>query len=404
MIIQHYNIVLLILGLAFLAASVLPRLLKSTPVSLPMIYVSVGLLLPVLLPDSPRIDPLLNGNLAERLSELAVIISLMGVGLKLDRLPGWHSWRSTWRLLAVTMPLCIVALTAGGIYFLGLPLAAAVLLGAVIAPTDPVLASGVQVGPPGEGDENEVRFALTSEAGLNDGLAFPFVNLAIILAASGLAQEGLWHWFTFDLIWKITAGIVVGAIIGHLCAVLIFRFAATDPVTDGFVAIALTLVVYGITELAKGYGFIGVFVAAVMFRRFERNHDYHKTLHSFSEQMEQLFLAALLILFGLSISHGLFSVLTWPGIILGLVLLLVIRPVTGLLGLLGSGIKFKSRIKIGWFGIRGIGTFYYLAHGLNRMNLSETQARTIWAVSGFIILASILLHGITASYIMKRKP
>lgn len=399
---SNYDLAVLVLGSAFLAAAILPRLLKNTPLSLPMIYVAVGMLLPFLWVDSPRADPLEYGVITERLTELAVIISLMGAGLKLDRVVGWRSWQSTWRLLAVTMPLCIIALTLGGVWLLGLPLAAAVLLGAVIAPTDPVLAADVQVGPPGEGGEDEARFALTSEAGLNDGLAFPFVNLAVVLAATGLARSGLTEWLAIDVVWKIVAGVILGALIGHVVAVLVFRLCEPTPVADGFVAIALTLVAYGGTELIHGYGFIGVFAAALMFRRYERSHEYHKSLHDFSEQSERLLMAALLILFGAAISHGLLGSLTWPAALLGLAFLLFVRPAAGMLGLMGMTTPFAHRAAIAFFGIRGIGTFYYLSHGLNYADIGEAQARVIWSVAGFIVLASVILHGATAPYVMSR--
>lgn len=403
---SHYDLIILILGLAFLAGAALPGLLLDRiPISLPMVYVAVGMLLPWLWSDAPRADAIQHGVLVERLAELAVIISLMSAGLKLDRRLGWRTWRSTWGLLALTMPLSIAALAAGGYWIVGLPLAAAVLLGAVIAPTDPVLASSVQVGPPGKGDEDEARFALTSEAGLNDGLAFPFVNLAIVLAATGLAPEGLVRWLGVDVIWKILAGVLIGATIGHLVAVLVFRLGKPNAVSDGFVAVALTLVAYGATELVYGYGFIGVFIAALMFRRYEGDHVFHRALHDFSEQIELLFMAVLLILFGASITHGLFEPLTaglvGPALILGLGFLLLVRPAVGMLGLIGTDAPKSHQAVIAVFGIRGIGTFYYLAHGLNHANIEEGYARMVWAVAGVIVLASIILHGTTATYVMR---
>jgi sodium/hydrogen antiporter len=397
-----YDLVVLVLGVAFLAAAALPRLLDKTAISLPMVYVAVGAALPLLWANAPRVDPIVHSVVAERLTELAVIISLMSAGLKLDRPLGWKSWRSTWRLLAITMPLCIIALTVGGVWLLGLPLAAAVLLGAVLAPTDPVLAASVQVGPPGEGGEDEARFALTSEAGLNDGLAFPFVNLAVVLAATGLARHGLMEWFAVDVVWKILAGVVVGVVVGHLVAVLVFRYSRPAPVADGFVAIALTLTAYGGAELAHGYGFIGVFAAALMFRRYEQNHAYLKALHDFSEQAETLLMAVLLILLGAAVTHGLLDALSWPAVFLGLAFLLLVRPLAGMLGLIGVEAPRSHRAFIAFYGIRGIGTFYYLAHGLNYADISEPDARLIWAVAGFIVLASIVLHGATASYVMGR--
>ena len=399
---MSYDIVVIILGLAFLAAAALPRLMDDTPISLPIVYVAVGAVLPLVWSDAPDVDPIRFGFATERLAELAVIISLMSAGLKIDRPIGLYRWGSAWRLLAITMPLSIAALTLGGAWLLGLPLAAAVLLGAVLAPTDPVLASSVQVGRPGGGEEDEARFALTSEAGLNDGLAFPFVNLAIVLALAGVSSEALTRWLLLDVIWKIAAGVGMGLLIGYAIAMLVFRVCKPGPIGDGFVAIALTLVAYGGTELVHGYGFLGVFVAALAFRRYEYDHDYHVALHDFSEQIETLLMAIVLMLFGASISCGLFAPLDAAGVMLGLVFLLLIRPLAGLLGLLGGAATREQRFKISVFGIRGIGAFYYLAYGLNQGGFDEAQSRMIWAVAGFIVLASIVLHGTTAARVMRR--
>lgn len=397
-----YDLSVLILGLAFLAGAVIPQLSGGRAPSMPMLYVGTGIMLAFLWPDIPRVDPIASSVLVERLAELAVIISLTSAGLKLDRPLGWRSWLTTWRLLAITMPLCIAALAMGGVWVLGLPLAAALLLGAVIAPTDPVLAASVQVGPPGEDSEHEVRFALTSEAGLNDGLAFPFVNLAIVVAATGLAAEGLATWLAVDVVWKIAAGLAMGVLIGQVVAWIVFRLCKPDAVTDGYVALALTLLAYGATELVHGYGFIAVFVAALLFRRSEKDHDYHHALHDFSEQMEQLLMAAILLVFGVAIAQGLLSSIGWDSALLAVAFLFVIRPAAGWLGLVGTGLRSSYRLSIAGLGIRGVGTFYYLAHGLNAGAFSVAAAQAIWAIAGLIVVLSIVLHGLSAPRVMHR--
>ena len=151
------------------------------------------------------------------MTEFVVIVALMGAGLKLDRPLGWHSWLITWRLIGVAMPITIAAIALLGWGWLGLDLASALLLGAALAPTDPVLASDVQVGPPKSGEEDEVRFALTSEAGLNDGLSFPFVYLAIAVSLSQVTGK-FWfrEWLLVDVVWKLAAGIGVGWLVGRL--------------------------------------------------------------------------------------------------------------------------------------------------------------------------------------------
>ncbi len=399
---DHYIVLLLFLGLVFLSAAVLPRLLRNVLVSLPLVLIAFGALLGWPIMGRFVADPVVHGTWVERLAEMAVIISLMSAGLKLDRPIGLKRWSSTWRLLIITMPICIVVLVVGGHWLLGLPLAAAVLLGAVLAPTDPVLASDVQVGPPGEGGEDEARFALTSEAGLNDGLAFPFVNLALVIAATGLMGAGLGDWLLVDVLWKIGAGTLMGIAIGHFVSKLVFRFKGWDAISDGFVAIALTFVAYAATELVHGYGFLAVFAAAVMFRRNERNKVDHKELHDFSEQVERMLMSVLLILFGMALVHGLLDPLGWKGMVLGLFFLVVARPVAGWLGLSGTSTPRKLRAVIAFYGIRGIGTFYYLAYGLNHAELPDGTAREVWAVAAWVVLLSVLLHGTTATFVMQR--
>ncbi|MGY6551264.1 MAG: cation:proton antiporter [Erythrobacter sp.] len=397
-----YDLILLVLGLGFLAGALLPAILRRPAFPVPLLYLGAGLAIGVLWPARVGIDAIEQSDYIERFAEMAVIISLMSAGLKLDRPLGWHTWRSTWQLLIITMPLCIGAVALGGVWLLGLPLAGAVLLGAVIAPTDPVLASSVQVGPPGEEREPEVRFALTSEAGLNDGLAFPFVNLAVVIAATGLAREGLTDWLAVDVVWKIVAGTLIGLALGKAVAAVVFRYCKPDAVTDGYVALALTLVTYGATELAHGYGFIAVFVAALVFRRSETSHEYHHALHDFSEQTEQLLMGAIMLAFGIAIAQGLLATLEWPAIALAAGFLLVIRPVAGWLGLIGTAAGTGERIAIAGLGIRGIGTFYYLAHGLNVGDFPEDVAREIWAIAGVIVVMSVILHGLAAPKVMRR--
>jgi len=175
---EIYDIAMLVVGLAAFGVAGLPRVLGDRPLSFPIIYVGAGMVLFALPFGFVDPDPVEWSEATERLTEIGVIVALMSAGIGLNRELGWRSWASTWRLLAITMPLSIAAVAVLGWWWLGLTPAAAVLLGAVLAPTDPVLASDVQVGGPDEEEEDEVRFALTSEAGLNDGLAFPFTNLA----------------------------------------------------------------------------------------------------------------------------------------------------------------------------------------------------------------------------------
>jgi NhaP-type Na+/H+ or K+/H+ antiporter len=280
-------LVLAVLGVAIVAAAVLPTLLARVPISMPIVYVGAGMLLFSLPIDmeAPMPTDGTDTSWAERLTELVVIVSLMGAGLKLRRPIGWRAWASTWRLLGIAMPITIAAIALVGGIGLGLPLATAILLGAVLAPTDPVLASDVQLAGPGgteetaeEDADDEVRFALTSEAGLNDGLAFPFTNLAIAMAGGG---SWLLGWVVEDVMVKLAVGLTAGVVLGRGISYLAFglparwRLARTG---QGFVSVGATLLVYGVTELAHGYGFVAVFVAAVVIRRSELDHEYHEAL------------------------------------------------------------------------------------------------------------------------------
>lgn len=394
-----YDIVLVLVGIAVLGTVALPRLLDNRPISFPIVYVAFGAVVFALPLGLPAADPLEFGTVAERSTELGVIVALMGAGLKIDRPPGLTRWQSTWRLLGITMPVTIGAAVVLGWGVVGLTVPAAMLLGAVIAPTDPVLAADVQVDPPRKGESDEIRFALTSEAGLNDGLAFPFTYLAIAMATAGVAPSNwLLEWVTIDVIYKIGVGVLLGWILGRVLARFVFQFPASTRLAKamgGAEALAATLIAYGLTELANGYGFIAVFVAAIEIRGYEREHEYHQELHDFAEVTERLVMAVLLVLFGGAIATGLFDALTWQGALVGLALVLLVRPLAGLLGLVGYP---PERNAIAFFGIRGIGSFYYLSYALNQASFAG--AETVWATVGFAVLVSIVVHGVTAAPVM----
>jgi sodium/hydrogen antiporter len=401
--VDQYDVLLAVIGLVTLGAAAVPLLLSARPLAFPIVYVALGMALFALPFDLPTADPMAHGPFVERISELAVIVALMGAGLKLDRPFGWASWRPTWRLLAVAMPITIVATALLGWWVVGLAPATAMLLGAVVAPTDPVLASDVQVGPPGEDEEDDARFALTSEAGLNDGLGFPFTNAAI--AAAGAAGVGEWigGWLLDDVVVKLVIAVVVGLVAGRAVGWVVFHMPAERKLaesTEGVVAVAATLLTFGVTELAHGYGFLAVFVAACMIRRQERDHTYHEVLHASAESIERLLSAALLVLLGGVVVDGVLSGLGWRGAVAGLVILLVVRPMAGLVSLVGTGMPPGERMVIAVFGVRGIGSIYYLAHALNEADFADSS--TVWAVVAFVVLASLVAHGITALPAMRR--
>lgn len=265
-----HSVVYALAGLAALGGALLPRLIGHLPASPPMAFLALGLLVFSLPLGLGTIDPLERGGVTEYLTEIGVIVALMGAGLKLDRPFGWCTWQPTIRLLAITMPLTIALAALLGWWAVGLVPATAVLLGAVLAPTDPVLASDVQVGPPGgdPAEEDDLRFSLTSEAGLNDALAFPFTNAAIAMAIAGTdGSSWLLAWFGIDVVYKLAVGLVLGVLIGKLLSVIVFRTPENLRLAsrgEGFVALAGTFLAYGVTEMFGGYGFLAVFVAAVV--------------------------------------------------------------------------------------------------------------------------------------------
>ncbi|MEV4269400.1 cation:proton antiporter [Micromonospora aurantiaca (nom. illeg.)] len=402
---EPVDVAFALLGVGALLAGVLPRVLERRPLSMPIAFLGLGMLVFVLPTGLPTPDPLRWPELTTHLTEVGVIVALMGAGLKIDRPLSWARWSSTWRLLVIAMPLCIAAVALLGWWWAGLVPAAALLLGAALAPTDPVLASDVQVGEPTdvEDSEDEVRFALTSEAGLNDGLAFPFVYAAIAIATTGLAPSGwLAEWFAVDVFYKLAAGVGGGLLVGWLLGKLFFRAPSKLRLarhSEGFLALAATFLAYGLVEVIGGYGFLAVFVAARAIRAAERTHEFHSVLHDFAEQVERLLTVLLLLLFGGAVIGGLLAPLTWPAALAGLALVLVIRPLAAWLSLRGAPGRPAEHWVISLFGIRGVGSFYYLAYATSKTDFP--QADLVWATVGLVVVVSVVAHGIAATPVMQ---
>lgn len=401
---QLSDVLFALFGVGALLAGILPRILERRPLSMPIAFLALGMLvfaLPLGLPDA---NPLEHPKLTEHLTEIGVIVALMGAGLKIDRPLSRRGWASTWRLLAIAMPLTIAAMALLGWWWAGLVPAGAMLLGAALAPTDPVLASDVQVGEPTdeEDSEDEVRFALTSEAGLNDGLAFPFVYAAIaMVGVAGMGWVG--EWTLKDVVIKGVIGVVGGLVIGKLLGKLFFR-ARNEELrlskhSEGFLALAATFLAYGLVEVAGGYGFLAVFIAARAIRSAERSHDFHQVLHDFAEQTERLLTVMLLLLFGGAVVSGVLAPLTWQAALVGLALIFVIRPLIGFLSLHGAPGRTAEHWVIAAFGIRGIGSFYYLSYAMSHAEFEQTDL--LWATVGFVVLVSVVIHGVAATPVMR---
>lgn len=401
-----YIVILLGLGVSVLMVAWLPLALRKLPLSLAIMCVLFGAA--VFAVGGLKFDPnpRTYDTLVEKLCEIVVIISLMGAGLKLDRPISLRAWATTWRLLGIAMPLTIAAVALLG-YASGLSIGTALLFGAALAPTDPVLASDVQVGKPGTGEEGEVKFALTSEAGLNDGLAFPFVHLAVAFTlAAGAGQDwpdaqALGAWVIIDIGWRIGAGVGIGWLVGRALGWLTFgsSHVKLSGTGDGLVAVGATFVAYAVTEVFHGYGFLAVFVSALAFRNTERNHEYHEALHDFAEQIERVLMMLVLVLFGGAIAMGLFAEITWIDVLAALLIVFVIRPIAGWISLVGSRQSLRDRSLIAFFGIRGIGSFYYIAYAINHGEFGSSER--VWALTGLVVLMSVIIHGVTATPLMR---
>ena len=398
-----YIVMLVGAGVLIALVAWLPLALRRLPLSLPIICVGLGAAIFALPQVTLNPLPMNYPEITERFTEFVVIIALMGAGLKIDRLFHIRRWAVTWRLLVVAMPLSIAAIAFLGVWA-GLPLTAAILLAASLAPTDPVLAADVQVGPPRSGAEDEVRFGLTSEAGLNDGLAFPFVHLAIALClATTSGEPWLVDWLTFNVLWEIGAGVVGGWLVGRLFGWLTFRVPGETRLArtgDGLIAISATFVSYGLTEMIHCYGFLAVFVTALTFRHAHRDHEFQREMHDLTEQVERLAMMVLLLLFGGALVSGLLAPLKWVDVLLAIVILLLVRPLAGLVSLAGFKVSFAEKLTLAFFGIRGVGSIYYLAYGFNHAPFDG--AERLWAIVGLIVLLSILLHGLTVTPIMRK--
>lgn len=399
-----YLLIMLIIGAAALAMAWMPLISKKIKISYSLLYILFGAVVYILGDSLPLPDPIRKQTYTVHLTELVVIISLMGSGLKIDRPFSLKNWNLPLRLVSITMLLSIGAITGLAWYFLGFDLPSSLLLGAVLAPTDPVLAADVQVAGPHENKRDDVRFALTAEAGMNDGLAFPFTWLAIILAQIALNGEGsVIDWLLTDLLYKIAVGALAGFGLGRLLAYLLFRKTEQKSLMEmenGFIALAATLFIYAFTEIIHGYGFLAVFVGAVTLRNYEMEHEFHKQLHAFTDQIERILVAIVLILFGGSLVSGILSELSGPMVILGLAFVFLVRPVAGYLGLLGTDLHPRQRAAISFFGIKGIGSFFYLAFALSKTDFA--YAEEIWSLVAFTVLISALTHGATATLSMEK--
>lgn len=399
-----YHLILAGLGVAIVLAYWLPRFVSGREPAASALLIGLGAVLFGWVPGlAETLNPVTSPKPWEVASELCVIFGLFGVGLRIDRLVALRQWGPTARLLAIAMPLTILGVAALGWWWAGLPAVAALLLGSVLAPTDPVLAGDVQVGRPTEGGEHPVRYTLTAEAGLNDGLAFPFVHLSLALAAAAMPLgELVGEWAWRDAGYRIVVGAACGVGVGWLLGKVLFdvpRENALAKTEAGVFALAGVLIAYGVTELAEGYGFIAAFAAGLTLRRSESHHAFHVRLHDFSESIEHALTAVLLIGLGAALP-AILPALTWTGAAVGLALVLVVRPLSGWVSLASTRLSGRERLVVAAYGVRGVGSIYYLAYAGSHAALAGEAE--LWAIVAFTILVSTVLHGFSAALAVER--
>ncbi len=392
-------------GLALLGLTWLPDLKGARFINVPLLYFILAVVLFSQAFGLPLIDPI--GDKAhtvatEYITEIIVIISLAGAGLAIDRRFRFSTWQTAFRLLCISMPLSIAGAAVLGHWIFGLPLPEAVLLGACLAPTDPVMAHSVQVGRPNEGGEDPVRFGLTTEAGLNDGLAFPFVYLAIRMSEH-LSSDGIgtWliNWAAYDFAFRVVMGIAVGIGIGWLLGNYVFRLsneARSENTQEGLFVVAAIFLAYGVAEALHGYGFLAVFAAAVAGRQnVEKDHQYHQKPHQFATQLERIFAGLLLLALGGFVAQADINLFSWQNFAFALSFMLGVRFLSGVLSLKGSRIAHQERWAIAFLGIRGFGSFYYLAYAQTHANFENIGL--LWSIVTLTVLVSLLIHGNTAT-------
>lgn len=402
-----------------LAGSVLQRL----PLSAAMIYLGVGFALSPVGAGVLTVDPVADATLLEHLTELAVIVSLFTAGLKLRVPLSDRQWRTPVRLATVSMAATVGLIAVVGVFLLGLPVGAAVLLGAVLAPTDPVLAGDVQVRE--VGDRDHVRFGLTGEAGLNDGTAFPFVMLGLGLLGLHDLGDGWWRWWAVDVGWAVVGGLGIGFVFGTLVSrfVLYLRQTHRQAVgLDNFLTLGLIALAYGVAILSHTYGFLAVFAAGLAMRGVEMRRagphragdnstdgDAPDAVHpgkapgymteavlGFNEQIEKLLEVAAVVVLGVLLAVARPS---WGAVGLAATLFLVIRPASVYLGLAGSPITGVRRGLIAWFGVRGVGSLYYLTYAIGH-GVPPDLARVLADLVVMTVSISVVVHGVSVTPIM----
>jgi NhaP-type Na+/H+ or K+/H+ antiporter len=402
-----------IAGAMFVTMSVLAPRLKNLPLSAPVIYLAVGLLLGPTMLGFFSVDPFEHSAVLEVITEIAVLISLFAAGTKMPLPFSWARWRVPVLLASLGMLLTIAAVAAFGVLVLGLPFGAALLLGAILAPTDPVLATDVQSRHPG--DRDRLRFTLTCEAGFNDGAALPFAVLGLgLLGLGDLGERGL-RWLMLDLVYAPVAGLAIGAAVGWSLGRLVTwsqRTRGDAPVFEDFLGLGLIAVAYGLALLAHAGGFLAVFAAGIALRRTELagiERDARQTEQqepdlvsdaslAFEERLARVAEIVLVLMLGGLLYRDAWS---WPGVTLALFVFGVARPFGAAACVAAGRMPTRVRLLVAWFGLRGIGSLYYVMYALQHGIGAELGGELLRLVL-VVVAMSIVLHGFSATPLVQR--
>lgn len=404
-------------------------LLGRLPLTGAMIYLVLGWLLGPRVADVLRPDPYAHAAALQALAEVALLISLFAVGLQLGvPLRDWR-WRLPLRLAFVSMAAMVAMVAAVGVAWLGLPVGAAVLLGAILSPTDPVLAAGV---PSDRGAKpDRLGFSLAGEGGLNDGAAFPFVMLGLGLLGLHELGPGGWRWWSVDLVWATGGGVAIGGLLGAATGRLVVYLRSRHDEAvglDEFLGLGLLALAYGVAQLGQASGFLAVFAAGLALQRVRERprsgsrplpaatdsqghsyetlatHSHHASatmrdsVRGFNEQLEKLAELALVLVVGAMLAYAKPLPAVWWFVPL---LLGVLRPLSVLAATLGERLTRSQRLLIGWFGMRGIGSVFYLLLALH-LGLVGRVADVLVSLTLWTVAASVIVHGLTAQPLMQR--
>ncbi len=395
----------LVFGIVLMLTALSTSWFGKWPITTSIFYFIFGVILGPYGLHIVNIDLFNNAGAFERMTEVVVLVSLFVAGLKL-RLPFSHGhWKAAVRLAFTSMSLTVLMISAIGFYILKMPLGAAILLGAILAPTDPVLASAVQVTDPH--DRDRLRFSLTGEAGLNDGTAFPFIMLGLgLLGLHDLGVMGV-RWFALDVLWGVAAGLGIGWVFGTQVSNLVVflrRKKKETVILDDFLALSLIALSYGLAHVFHAYGFLAVFAAGLSMRQMSKQADSESlrssqqdgasmvaAVRSFTEQLERIGEVVSVVLLGTMFQPGFFrdsNLWIIP------VIFLAVRPLAVFIGLIGLPMDRLQRPLISWFGIRGIGSIYYVTYVLGRGVTGET-AQQLAVITYCTVVMSIFVHGLS---------